>query len=553
MLVPAHLQVPLAAAGAAVGLVLVYLILRRAVRSYLLRQFTCVPDLERLGTARRGSKLPGTAVICGGSIAGLFAARVCSDHFEKVVVVEPEAWTFAPEARKPADFDTRPVQGSTATYNTLNHKRSRVYQYTAVHLYQVLLLRFARKLFPGFDAIAKRWGLLIQAGDINVSLSGHMLRAPSHEYNGKLPETIWAPRRNLEALFRSLVGDASSCIEYVNGTVTAFQLASDGSVSSVTVRLPNGDARDIKDCALVIDCTGISQTGLKLLSRAIPSFPSNLREAYNPNIVYSTLEYPLPPKFDENLRALNIPNYDTDFAGGIFSYNPDPDVDNRLVSLIRRDASGVVFTMGGWAVDMPVTLDECRAFTKEVKNQAHIPDYFYKVIDLLEPVEHIGTVYEARMTACYKVHYERAVDLVPRNFVAIGDASMRVNPRFGQGVTKSAIGAITIDHVLRRLAPSKSDFSRVFFKRMNALTGTVWDGTRLADYGAPTTTPVPGESLSNGRFLRWYRGQMTRVMNKNPAASSAMWHTLMFLAPPFDIFSPSIVISILWETVWPTA
>ncbi|PFH53243.1 hypothetical protein AMATHDRAFT_1318 [Amanita thiersii Skay4041] len=50
-------------------------------------------DLELLGKPRtNGPKLSGTVVICGGSLAGLTAARVCHDHFENVIIVEPEAW-----------------------------------------------------------------------------------------------------------------------------------------------------------------------------------------------------------------------------------------------------------------------------------------------------------------------------------------------------------------------------------------------------------------------------------------------------------------------------
>lgn len=33
------------------------------------------------------------------SFAGLFAARVCHDHFDDVVIVEPEAWANDPEAK----------------------------------------------------------------------------------------------------------------------------------------------------------------------------------------------------------------------------------------------------------------------------------------------------------------------------------------------------------------------------------------------------------------------------------------------------------------------
>lgn len=73
------------------------------------RHLTVVNDLSLLGRCREpGDRLKGTAVICGGryalvrqstvyndllwrySIAGLLAARVCADHFEDVLVLDPD-------------------------------------------------------------------------------------------------------------------------------------------------------------------------------------------------------------------------------------------------------------------------------------------------------------------------------------------------------------------------------------------------------------------------------------------------------------------------------
>ncbi|EJD37346.1 hypothetical protein AURDEDRAFT_173620 [Auricularia subglabra TFB-10046 SS5] len=364
-------------------------------------------------------------------VSGLFAARVCADHFDKVVVVEPEAWTFGQEAREPANFDTRHFQGNSATYNTFTHRRSRVYQYTAVHIYQVLLLWFLRRLFPGFDEHAKQWGMLIRPCDVNASLSGHFLRAPK-VVNGKAHATIWTPRWQLEPLVRRLVCEGRPDIEFVQGTAAGFYLTSNRAIASVTVRLEDGQTKKIES-ALVIDCTGVTQSGLKLLSRAIPTLPPNLRESYNADIVYSTLEYPIPPY----IRTI------------IFDLNPE--IDCRMVSLLRCGVDRVVFTMGGWAVEMPVTMDDIRSFAKAVKVQHHIPDYFYKAVDLLRPVEHdLGTVYEARITNCYNTFYERAAHVLPRNFVAMGDATMRVNPRFGESPSARLARSLSMPSFVKR-------------------------------------------------------------------------------------------------------
>ncbi|EJD40406.1 hypothetical protein AURDEDRAFT_127718 [Auricularia subglabra TFB-10046 SS5] len=399
----------------------------------------------------------------------------------------------------------------------------------------------------------------IRAADFRNSLSGHFLHPPVDEYDGILPDTLWAPRRLLEALTRKIVRDRFPEIEFVEGTLTTFQLDDNvkdtpNTVNAVNIRLPNGHTREIPDCTLAVDCTGAAQSGFKALSRILPALSvPGLRDGYDTNIVYASLEYPLPPNFYENL-SLGC----TDDTAADFAYIPDPDVDNKLVALLRRDTNGVVFTMGGWDVNPPVTLDEVRLFAKQVRHQAHIPDRFYHAIDLLEPVKHLGTVHLA-----HNIHYEQLSQALPRNYVAIGDSAMRVNPRFGQGVSKCTIGAVTLDALLRTLPPTDRNFGARFFSMMHDRTDNIWDTTKIADYALDTTTPVAGESRETGRLKLWYRSHLLRSMEtvshttplgrashsraapQNPAAASAVWHTMMFLAPPTDVFAPSIIAGIV--------
>jgi hypothetical protein len=71
------------------------------------------------------------------SIAGLWTARVCADHFSRVVVVDPEVW-------------------EEGTGEPRKHKRARVPQYTSLHGYQPFSLLALRKLFPTFDQEVQR-------------------------------------------------------------------------------------------------------------------------------------------------------------------------------------------------------------------------------------------------------------------------------------------------------------------------------------------------------------------------------------------------------------
>ena len=85
------------------------------------------------------------------SIAGLLSARICSDHFEQVIIVEPEEWVTTAEGLDNGHRTERSPLDS--------HKRARVPQYASLHGFQPFLTMAHRKLFPNYDLeVAKAGG-----------------------------------------------------------------------------------------------------------------------------------------------------------------------------------------------------------------------------------------------------------------------------------------------------------------------------------------------------------------------------------------------------------
>lgn len=71
------------------------------------------------------------------SVAGLLTAKVCSDHFENAVVVEPEEWVTTPEG----------YTGSPRK-ELADKKRSHVSQYKATHVLKPFLIQTLLRWFP---------------------------------------------------------------------------------------------------------------------------------------------------------------------------------------------------------------------------------------------------------------------------------------------------------------------------------------------------------------------------------------------------------------------
>ncbi|KAH7101465.1 hypothetical protein BKA62DRAFT_618789 [Auriculariales sp. MPI-PUGE-AT-0066] len=557
--------IPLALLGFAVWL---SRSVQRIVGRFLLRKFTAVGDLDRVGRPRMSGPIHGTAVVCGGSFSGLFTARVCASHFEKVIVVEPEAFTFTDEAVNGEPLATRHVDDHTnGPYQTIAHKRTRVYQYLSVHLYQVILTRFLRAVFPTFDASAKQVGARFTANDAFIHIGGRRVLFPHKSVETSADyanQGMFIARRTLETLVRRLVIATCANVSFINGTVTDFVLKEDSSaVSSVVVRTADGSSTELP-CELVADCTGNTQAGYKILKRVVPGL-SLQRDEYNPKFYLVSMEFPSPPNFDEDLAKLGIPGISTleEAKAAPFFHlgGPDAELDYKHVVAGRVDGR-IVIAAGGYDSELPTTLDGVREYASGVLGSAGVtnpvPDYYYAILDLLEPVAEKGTVFLGRCIACSRIYYEAAADKLPHNYVAVGDSSLRLNPRAGEGVTKVSVGALTLDGVLRDSHPADKDFGATFFKRMESRTGHLWLASKLSDYGMPTTIPVKGESLDSGKFVFNAINRLNAVMCRDDskfwrgdaATAKAFWGTMQFMRPPTDLFTPGTLGRLACEFAW---
>ncbi|KAG8899369.1 hypothetical protein FRC00_001525, partial [Tulasnella sp. 408] len=118
---------------------------------YILRDLVLVPkltilwDVEDLHKPRKGGKIPGRAVICGGSVGGMIAAAACADHFESVLVVEPEAWANDYGFEIP---ETRAYRTTSEGYQMAVQSRTRVVQYFLGNFLQPPSYMALSRLFP---------------------------------------------------------------------------------------------------------------------------------------------------------------------------------------------------------------------------------------------------------------------------------------------------------------------------------------------------------------------------------------------------------------------
>ncbi|KAF5384566.1 hypothetical protein D9757_006481 [Collybiopsis confluens] len=529
------------------------------LRSQVLSRYTGIPVIQNLGDAQPlKKKLKGTAVVCGGSIAGLLAARVCHDLFENVLIIEPEAWLNTEDGMRRFSWEQ-------------TGRRSRVMQYYSVQGLQVLCYHGLSKLFPDLEKECNYSGIVVASAEPTAAIAGVPLRRPAPE--GKaLPYSMEASRAAFETLIRQVrIHFALSDIRYKHhykASVTGIVLRSDdpSRIGKVLVRQSvSQSSRSLEiDVSLVIDCTGITRAGSKWLAQAgygtADAYPKgklplkDLKISLDQKLHYYTLICDVPPSV---LKKMPFPG-NIDRERSVYAFLEDKLSEangRRIFSLNKWEGPRVSLFVGQYKESLKVeypSFTSIRSLLHDLVGTAPVPEWVFQCVDILEEAQVEINYSHVRIPPSTYIRYHQGINL-PSNFVASGDSIMSVDPLFGQGATKALLGAVSIRTVLSKLGYPETipgNFSELYFKEQHDRTHQYWQGTRMIAYGHPFTIPIPGDDLKAGTFIRWYSGKLRSLAVKDMAASSAIWNSTMGFGTPVDIFHPALLIKTFWRLIY---
>ncbi|KAG8929952.1 hypothetical protein FRC02_004838 [Tulasnella sp. 418] len=508
----------------------------------LVPRYCAVQDLEQAGKPRSKPKLKGQAVICGGSVAGLLAAAVAIDHYESVLIIEAEEnlidsgsnWKFDDGIRLSPD-------GVPIHVNP----RSRVKQYTSTHAYMPMCFRTLRHLFPSYQEEIEKLGLEERFHDTKFHVAGFPLLGAFDD--GPDTSVLWVTRGTLEPLIRKLVLQDKPGIQFAEGTVTGFQRSNDGkSIDELNWRNPKGATLAIQNPSLVIDATGTTQAGFKWLSKAGFDIPAGLRAQYQVPLHYVTTLLRVPPHLRGKLPLENS----WDETDWIYVYLPDFSKETGILSIGIVDRDKILICCGGWGdLPRPHSIPEIKQYVHNLQAQRPIDARIFELLDFFEEhVDELNPTYtDASQDICSYIQYHTLAASLPSNFVAIGDSILQLNPIFGQGVTLTAIEALTLDSILRQTDTSNLyDISARFFKLLAGRLDYAWNSTKDTDYLLPFTIPVEGEDKSIRRLARWYSGAVMKLAFRDPSVADSLAKIRGFAVPQTDLLAPSILARVLW-------
>jgi 2-polyprenyl-6-methoxyphenol hydroxylase-like FAD-dependent oxidoreductase len=424
------------------------------------------------------------AVVIGGSIAGLATARVLSDHFDAVTVLERDELS---DERVP---------------------RKHVPQGRHAHAL----------LSGGSEALAEMFPGIMEEMAASGATLGDFNRGTWHQAGGyrapstNLPDAVLASRPLIEGVIRQRVAELPNVL-VESGVAVENLVAEAGRVRGV--RVFDGHMSREVAADLVVDCSGRASRAplwLEELGYAAPEVVE-----VRCGMRYATVTFPR--------RADDL---DTTFAVSIGS----PPDGKRAGFLIPIEGERWVATIAsGYGAPAPVDEEGFRA------TAATLPSPEMDAV--LSKHRSLGPVALHHFVSTKRRRYER-LKSVPAGFLALGDAICSFNPVYGQGMAASVLEAVELG---RCLDDHDNDDRLVLdvYRRAAKVIAAPWQIAVGADFAYAETE---GRKPAGTDLVNRYLKRVLLAAQVSPEVNSKLLLVQNLLAPPSTLFSPGLVRSV---------
>lgn len=428
------------------------------------------------------------AIVIGASVAGLLAARVLSDFFERVTVLER---------------DTLPA-GLT--------DRRAVPQGRHAHALQFAGQEALERLLPGHqdEAIAAGAPPRVGASATRWNVGGHHLRPKDFGVNG-----VASSRPLLEGLVRRRI-DALSNVSIHDRCNVLGLLGDSAHVSGVRAldRAPGSDERAVR-ADLVVAASGRGSKVPAWLQSMGYEPPAEQRVQVN--IMYASRHLRLKP------GALG--------SDLLVTSSPKPGRP-RGMALFAEEDDRWLLTLNGYGTEHhPPTDDEAfNAFAATVADA--------DVLSAIAQAEPLDAITTHGYPAAVRRRYER-LRRFPEGLLVIGDAICTFNPIYGQGMTVAALQA---EALKRCLQDGDHKLARRYFKAATRPVEAAWKVSTGADLALPE---VPARAPLPDRIVAHYLDRLLSVAEHDDHVTTAFIKVLGMLEPPPSLMHPAIVARVL--------
>lgn len=458
---------------------------------------------SRMKTSRMKTLKPSVkfahAIVIGGGMAGLLAARVLLNHFEEVTIIERDCYPQEPVFRPGAP------------------------QGRQVH---ILLLRGQHLLedfFPGLTQKLLARGATPQdyANGILYNFGGgrcpHM--APLLQgWNCSRVLIEWQIHQELVTFPQLHILEGYEVIhllfEQETSTVYGVQFRARNH------QHPEENPLQSLSADLILDTSGSSSRAPQWLKEIGYDQPKETETHIF--LGYATRFYERCAETDQKSVVI-LPTQECSRGGALIE--------------IERDRWMAV--LSGSQHDYPPTKDAgYLEFARSLPDQA--------LYESLKQATPISSIYGHRRPTNRIRHFERLTRL-PERFLVMGDAVCSFNPVYGQGMTVAALEAQTLDMCLSTWKGQKS-FSRSFQRKIACVFAAPWQLALTAESLSTQQASHQSGSLVQ-RGSCWYMGKVLSLLPYDPKVSLTFLQVLHMLRPPSTLIHPGVLLKVVHHCI----
>jgi 2-polyprenyl-6-methoxyphenol hydroxylase-like FAD-dependent oxidoreductase len=432
----------------------------------------------------------GDAVVIGGSMAGLLAARVLSDYFNTVTIVERDEPGTPSEARRGVP------QGRHA---------------------HGLLLRGQDTICRLFSSMREQ---LLAAGATPVNMGRDVkwyhFDVWKCRYHSAL-DFISASRPLIEWSVAERVRRLPN-VKTLHGWSVESVIYDGHSISGI--RMHRRDDRDVEqrlNADLVVDASGRgSQIPQQL---RVLGFERPEESSVKIDVGYASCVF-RAPKTSRDWKALYVVS--------------QPPAKRGALILPLEDDRWICTLVGLHGDHPPTDLDAYLAFAKSLP----VPEMY----EALRSAEPLTEVVRYGFPASIRRHYEK-LNRFPPGLLVLGDALCSFNPIYGQGMSAASMYADVLQACLQervRLGWGLQDLWREFFHEVASAADRPWQLATGEDFRYAETTGARGRAL---KLLHWYTSQVHKAASVSPAVTERFYEIMHLLKAPTAMFTPDI----LWK------
>jgi len=429
------------------------------------------------------------ALVIGGSIAGLWSARILADHFDQVTIVERD----------------RLPEGAQS--------RAGVPQDKHVHILLARGLLIAETLFPG---IAEE---LASAGAIHLNLnrdSQTKMRGQWLQRFTGTSETYACSRILFESIVRRRLRSLPN-LQFCDETQVTGLICDGERVTGINIQHKRAEGPESLSATLVVDASGRTSQILSWLPEI--GYDPPTETVIDAQVGYAGRRYRKPANFAEDWRFMLV--------------GSEPPTKSRQGVIYEEEAGVWMVMLAGMMQDYPPTQDEAAflAFAQSVDPT------FHAAILQAEPLTEI---FGYRRTENRLRHYDQLARW-PDRLVVLGDAAYAFNPIYGQGMTVAAMSAVALGELL-----AESNALDGLAQRFQQQLPKIVEPALLLATGADMEwIGYPPNQPRTAKLQQWYLSRLLDAMPADRVVHQTFSAVQNLIQPPTAFLQPQIVSRVL--------